>query len=508
MIMNTIRKWYTVLVLIAILLSVVVVGALGIYTIWGKTNQDVVTIMNLTTESKAVGLDYVLLKIKDPVDTVAAYTGARVATTNMQLDEEVIKGGLDKELQELFQSSVENLDGIVGYYIRFAKPYDSMVKGFAFRKKLTGADFYPVGENGILPDLNRSKDEPDWYGLAANNKKPVWVPIQKCSYMSGYIFSYAVPIYFNNGLVGVACVDVDFDVLAKPVRDVSLFGGGYAYLTDSKGQVHYHPLIGYGTLLTEDDEEVPEVDKALATQTSSHGELISYSYKGQKKKMAFQSLINNMRLVITANEEDTERETMDLIRNIVLSAGGIMLLFMYLALVMEKRTMHPALDQMDSLAHLDGLTGVQNRTSFLEMQSNLDQQIRDGKADFGFVMFDANGLKTINDQHGHKMGDIYLLNVAEMIQKSFPGCKTYRIGGDEFVVLVEGKKSLRTAADRLEFAFTWQKKREEEKRKPWETPSVAGAFVNFDPQVHQSSEDVLSEADKLMYQKKQQMKKE
>ena len=151
MIMNTIRKWYTVLVLIAILLSVVVVGALGIYTIWGKTNQDVVTIMNLTTESKAVGLDYVLLKIKDPVDTVAAYTGARVATTNMQLDEEVIKGGLDKELQELFQSSVENLDGIVGYYIRFAKPYDSMVKGFAFRKKLTGADFYPVGENGILP---------------------------------------------------------------------------------------------------------------------------------------------------------------------------------------------------------------------------------------------------------------------------------------------------------------------------------------------------------------------
>lgn len=56
MIMNTIRKWYTILVLLAILLSVVVIGALGIYTIWGKTNQDVVTIMNLTTESKAAAM--------------------------------------------------------------------------------------------------------------------------------------------------------------------------------------------------------------------------------------------------------------------------------------------------------------------------------------------------------------------------------------------------------------------------------------------------------------------
>ena len=72
MIMNTIRKWYTILVLLAIVLSVVVIGALGIYTIWGKTNQDVVTIMNLTTESKAAAMDHALLKIKDPVDTVAA----------------------------------------------------------------------------------------------------------------------------------------------------------------------------------------------------------------------------------------------------------------------------------------------------------------------------------------------------------------------------------------------------------------------------------------------------
>jgi len=502
---DTIRKRYALLVLFAILLSVVVIGALGIYTIWGKTNRDVVTIMNLTTESRAVGMDYTLLKIKDPVDTVGAYVGARVATTNNELDEAVIKGGLNEEIHELFQSSVESMEGIVGYYIRFAKPYDAMVKGFAYRKKLTGADFYPVGNGSNLQELSTVKGELDWYNLAADNKKPVWIPIRKCTYMTGYIFSYAVPIYFGNGLVGVACVDVDFDVLAKPVREVSLFGNGYAYLTDDQGTVYYHPLIGYGTLLTEDEEDVPEVDSALG-DTSNHGELITYTYKGQKKKMAFKSLINDMRLVVTANEEDVLRETNNLIRNIVLSAACIMFFFMYLALMMERWTMHPALDKMDSLAHVDGLTGVHNRTSFLEMQANLNQKISEGQASFGYVMFDANNLKKINDQYGHKMGDAYLLSVVEMLRKSFPGCQIYRTGGDEFVVMVEGEKSLRNAADRLNFAYAWQEKRKAENRKPWETPSVAGAFVRFDPQVHRSSEDVLSAADKQMYQKKQQMK--
>ena len=301
-------------------------------------------------------------------------------------------------------------------------------------------------------------------------------------------------------------MDVDFEVLAKPVRELSLFGKGYAYLTDDKGTVYYHPLIGYGTLLTQDDEDVPEVDNALG-DTSNHGKLITYTYKGQKKKMAFKSLINDMRLVVTANEEDVLRETNALIRNVVLSAAGIMILFMYLALMMEKRTMHPALDKMDSLAHLDGLTGVRNKTSFLETQAYLNQKIRDGNADFGFVMFDANNLKMINDHYGHRMGDAYLLSVVEMIQDSFPGCQAYRIGGDEFVVVLEGKDALDTAADRLDFAYTWQEKRKTEKREPWETPSVAGAFVCFDPQVHHSSEEVLAAADTLMYQKKEQMKK-
>ncbi len=309
----------------------------------------------------------------------------------------------------------------------------------------------------------------------------------------GYILSYAVPIYFGDELVGAACVDVDFEVLAKPVRDISIFGGGYAYLTDNKGKVYYHPVIGYGVLLTEDDDDVPEVDAALA-DTSNHGKLITYEYHGHQKRMAFQSLINEMRLVVTANEEDVMRETLTLTRNIIIAAVIIIVGFMILALMLEKWTMHPALDKMDSLAHLDGLTGLLNMTSFLETQEFQNKKITEGTAAFGLVMLDANGLKEINDKYGHKMGDIYLLSVVEMIQECFSGCRAYRIGGDEFVVLAEGEEALRSLPDCLEGSYTWQKNRRKENKKPWETPSVAGALSIFDPQIHHNFGEVLSSA--------------
>ena len=76
------------------------------------------------------------------------------------------------------------------------------------------------------------------------------------------------------------------------------------------------------------------------------------------------------------------------------------------------------------------------------------------------------------------------------------------------MVVLEGTDSLRTADKRLLYTYTWQEQRKKDKKEPWEIPSVAGAYVGFDPKEHRSFEDVLAVADALMYQKKQQMKKE
>ena len=50
------------------------------------------------------------------------------------------------------------------------------------------------------------------------------------------------------------------------------------------------------------------------------------------------------------------------------------------------------------------------------------------------VYFDINGLKEVNDSRGHSAGDLLIKNAARNIAKGFNG-DTYRIGGDEFVVI-------------------------------------------------------------------------
>lgn len=80
---------------------------------------------------------------------------------------------------------------------------------------------------------------------------------------------------------------------------------------------------------------------------------------------------------------------------------------------------------------LDGLTGLLNQKSYLNMTSELN-----GKG--MLVVFDVDDFKDINDQYGHLIGDQCLIAIAECIKKAyFHDGYCYRIGGDEFCVLLK-----------------------------------------------------------------------
>lgn len=89
------------------------------------------------------------------------------------------------------------------------------------------------------------------------------------------------------------------------------------------------------------------------------------------------------------------------------------------------------------MAYLDSLTGVQNRTAYLEYVQQLDEQIERGEAEFIIAMFDINSLKIINDLHGHEVGDKAILRGAHILKRVFEGERVFRIGGDEFIVILD-----------------------------------------------------------------------
>ena len=94
------------------------------------------------------------------------------------------------------------------------------------------------------------------------------------------------------------------------------------------------------------------------------------------------------------------------------------------------------INHVRSKAYRDGLTGLENRTAYNECIESLNRQIDNKSAEFSVAMFDVNDLKIINDQKGHDKGDEEIIKAADILKEAFPDERIFRIGGDEFVVII------------------------------------------------------------------------
>ena len=93
---------------------------------------------------------------------------------------------------------------------------------------------------------------------------------------------------------------------------------------------------------------------------------------------------------------------------------------------------------------IDSLTGLLNRNCFEQTIENLD---KNEYRNVACVYIDANGLHNINNRFGHEAGDNMLKAVAQALQSKFGSDKTYRIGGDEFVVFTFGESEKQIKED-------------------------------------------------------------
>lgn len=98
------------------------------------------------------------------------------------------------------------------------------------------------------------------------------------------------------------------------------------------------------------------------------------------------------------------------------------------------------LEYMHGQAYTDSLTRVGNTNAYQEEIRSLNEQIKDGSADFGIAVFDIDNLKIVNDLHGHACGDQIIRGAAQIISGTFGKEHTFRIGGDEFIAILRGMK--------------------------------------------------------------------
>jgi diguanylate cyclase (GGDEF)-like protein len=157
--------------------------------------------------------------------------------------------------------------------------------------------------------------------------------------------------------------------------------------------------------------------------------------------------------------------------------------------------------ELDHLASHDTLTGLPNRRVFMDRVEHALTRARRSEARLAILFIDLDHFKEINDNLGHSIGDVMLVAVAERMRATVRAVDTVaRMGGDEFIILVEDVESLDAVA------MIAKKIIESLARPVWheDRPLAVGASIGIAvyPQDGISITEIIASADQAMYRAK------
>ena len=154
------------------------------------------------------------------------------------------------------------------------------------------------------------------------------------------------------------------------------------------------------------------------------------------------------------------------------------------------------------MATSDALTGVKNKHAYLTAEQELNNLITaKSKPEFAIVICDVNDLKKVNDLLGHTAGDEHIRSACRLICNIFKHSPVFRIGGDEFAVILRGEDYRERTAlvNGVRLASLSNKKIGQ--------VIVACGMSEFNPQADYYVSDVFNRADNAMYEDKKALKR-
>jgi len=158
-------------------------------------------------------------------------------------------------------------------------------------------------------------------------------------------------------------------------------------------------------------------------------------------------------------------------------------------------------DDLRKMTITDELTGIFNRRGFFTLAEQQLKVAKREKKRATIIYADLDGFKDINDKCGHEQGDNALIETADLLKESFRESDIIgRIGGDEFVIMVTEttETSIKTLTTRLKANIDASNMRA---GKPYHL-SLSIGMSRYDPETPCSLDELVSRADKMMYQHK------
>lgn len=523
--MKSLRTKITFINIIIIAITVLIVSSVSVHFIRNTEHRKSNQLLMVLAETGKTNLDYYFNSVQKSVGKVSA----EASSTITSLNEEDLANNVEN-MKSYFETIASKTNGVLTYYYIIDPALSQNVKGFFF-VDAEGAGFVEHEVTDI------SEYDTLWFTEPKNEKKAIWIPPYVTKNLDKKVISYNEPIYYRGQFVGVVGIEIDYTTMAEQVDSIKLFSSGYAFLNDSDGKIFYHPKIDVSKI----NNDIP-VPKGLISETT----FISYEYQGVKKEAVWLPLINGMRINVSVPVKEMEGDLQGLILNILIVAiealvvSGLVILFYTGRISKPLRDLKLAAEKIDNndfsytlkydkddelgkltktfanlsthvkeninrlnkQVFIDSMTQVRNKAAYIDFTNKLQNRIDNGTCTrFAIGIFDCNNLKKINDEYGHDKGDIYLKIASRTIKVVFQNNLIFRIGGDEFAVILENEDcdNITELKNRFE---KFVLRINDETNNSWEKVSLAFGISEYDPENDRDVDDVSRRADKLMYDDK------
>ena len=537
--MRSLRTRITLMTVFVLIVTVIAMSVLSVIFIRKSDDKKNDSILLLLCETGASNLDFYFNGVQKSVDKVASFAQADVT----EINDEALGAHVDR-VRDYFDEVAHKSNGVLTYYYRIDPEVSDNVKGFWYTN-LDGDDFTEHEVTDITQYDTSDTSKLVWFTVPKHEGKAIWLPPYITDNLYKRVISYNTPVYCMGRFIGVIGIEIDYSVMAEQVDSIKLFSNGYAFLDSAEGDLFYHPRIDV-TQLTE--ENMPETPEGVI----SKGTFFNYTFEGVEKEGAWLELSNGMRINVVVPVSESSSDLKSLILNITIFAFAIVAAAIIMTLLYTKRIVRP-LEQLTAAAQqvdrgnyefsldydrddevgkltrtfklltshmkdnirdlnkrvfVDALTKVKNKGAFAadleELQIQADQEGQQMR--FAIGIFDCDNLKKINDIYGHDKGDEYLRAACRLICSTFRNSPVYRIGGDEFSVILRNEDHQNREALISQFNTTAASINRSAVKK-WEQVHISMGIAEYDPQKDSSVTDVMLRADKIMYINKRTRKK-
>lgn len=537
--MKSIQSKIVILILIGIIVSATLIGGVGILSLQKVIDRDSDEILNLTCSKKAEELNNVLGKIEKSVKIMSAYAIDNLESIEKLSREQEYLDEYTERLSILGDTIANGIDGAVGIYVRFSTDITSSKAGFWRILNEESGKFDEV-EVTDLSKYSSDDERVEWYYLPAKSGEKIWM---KPYYNDRgiYVISYVVPIYKNGVFVGVVGMDIEFEYIAKKCDDIKIYETGYAFITDEDYFIIHSKD-------SSDEDSIKEFSKSILSAKDGGGadndKLYTYTFGGVEKQAAFRTLQNGMCLAVTAPVSEIKKNGNELITHVIMVGAVIICIFVFISWKIAKTIVEPIkeldraakeiangnldvafeckskdeigtlsaslketanqlkirIDYINNLAFIDKLTGVKNNTAYMHDASLINEDLHNREVGFALFIIDINGLKSINDKHGHDYGNKLIIEVSNIIAEIFGYENVYRIGGDEFAVIMREFNSEKCGEYERKFEKLIDNSKSQFKL------SAAIGSASYEESKDSSFESVFKTADERMYKMKTEMK--